>query len=85
MSQRSAYAGRGMNDYVDIDDVGVGQDSASGAAVRVYFPQLDTGDSVEANHWVPYSQIDKITRTHKVNGDSIRMSRWFARKIGLEV
>lgn len=83
--QKSEFVGKGMNDYVEVEGVTIGQDSASGAAVDVYFPELAGEGDRDGRFWIPYSQVDKLTRSPTKGGDKIRMSRWIARKIGLEV
>jgi hypothetical protein len=72
MSQRAEYA-RHHSDDIEFTDVEVGNDSASGKAVRVKF-----GDDWK---WVPYSQVKKIERDPKTVGqDKITVSKWWAGK-----
>ena len=61
--------------YVTIENVDIGVDSNSGAAV-----------SIEINgehHWVPYSQIKALHRDTKVHGnDKFEVKLWLAEKNG---
>jgi hypothetical protein len=71
-NQRAEYA-RHHGQDIEFSDVEVGDDSASGKAVRVKF-----GDDWK---WVPYSQVKKITRDQKTVGqDKITVTQWWAEK-----
>ena len=75
MNQRAKYV-RHHTDDVTFSEVEVGEDSASGLAVRVRFE--------DELLWVPYSQMQKIERDPKVKGqDKITVTSWWAKKEGL--
>jgi hypothetical protein len=60
------------SDTVTLTGVTIGEDSASGEAVRVLIE--------DEWHWVPYSQISKTIRTKTKGTDSITIAAWLARK-----
>lgn len=75
MNQRAEYM-RHHGDDMTFSEVAVGEDSKSGAAVRVRFE--------DELIWVPYSQVKKIVRDPKVKGqDKITVTAWWAKKAGL--
>lgn len=75
MNQRAEYM-RHHTDDVTFSDVDVGEDSASGKAVRVRFE--------DELIWVPYSQVKKIERAaHLMGQDKITVTAWWAKKAGL--
>jgi len=75
MNQRAEYMCHHTED-VTFSDAEVGEDSASGMAVRVRFE--------DELIWVPYSQVKKIERDLKVKGqDKITVTSWWAKKAGL--
>jgi len=76
-SQRGHYAkhhGK-AEEPVKIEGCTIGRDSASGKAVLV---EIDG-----TQHWLPYSQINKITRTTSKGCDSLEITAWIAREKGL--
>ena len=72
MNQRAEYT-RHHGDDIEFSDVQIGNDSASGKAVRVRFD--------DEWKWVPYSQIKEIHRDPKVVGqDKITVTKCWAEK-----
>ena len=61
--------------YVMIENVDIGVDSNSGAAVSI---------EIDGKHcWVPYSQIKALHRDKKVHGnDKFEVTLWLAEKNG---
>ena len=66
---------RGNNNTVELEDVEVGEDSASGNAIRIRVGDKDW-------EWCPLSQVSEITRSKDHKNDSIVVAQWLAKERG---
>lgn len=82
-NQRAEYM-KHHTDYMEVANVEVGSESSSGQAVMVFFRDLED-DEKDGRHWVPMSQVQRITRSPNHADDRITMAKWLVKKLGLDV